>query len=304
MPFSHFALRNTFSAGEHACGPSVTRLLVHAVLRSLRPLDRACDISDPAGLDTFPFPGYYLSPPRSLIDQQNVQRNFRRCFYQWFVPNATSNRCLSSERPRASSRLSARSCKLTQSSSTINRLASKGELMAITRGKLSTMKEDQLQKEVLIPLLASMGFNDVRLHQGSTELGKDIVMWKSGDLSERVNYAVVAKAKKITGKATGKSSAAEVFFQIEQAFGNPWLDSTTTEQRRVDRCFVICSKQITNEAITAIKGVLENRNLDKVTRFINGDELWHLIQQNLPEKAVFENLKAIQNVLDGVSTHY
>ncbi|MEK6281578.1 MAG: hypothetical protein AABN95_14585 [Acidobacteriota bacterium] len=176
--------------------------------------------------------------------------------------------------------------------------------MGITRAQLATMKEDQLQKEVLIPLFASMGFNDVHLYQGSTELGKDVVMWKSGDLGERVNYAVVAKAKKITGKATGSSSAAEVRFQIEQAFGNPWLDPKTTEERRVERCFVVCSRQIKNEAITAIRGTLGNSNLDKLTRFINGDQLWQLIQKHLPERVVFENLKAIQNVLDAASPHH
>ena len=166
------------------------------------------------------------------------------------------------------------------------------------------MKEDQLQKQVLVPLFVAMGFQDVTIYQGASELGKDIVMWKPGDLGERVNYAVVAKARKISGKAAGTSSAAEVRFQIEQAFGNPWPDTKTTEMRRVERCFVVCSKQIQNEAITAIRAVLENSNLEKVTRFINGDELWHLIQQHLPEKVVFENLQAIQNVLDQASPHY
>lgn len=166
------------------------------------------------------------------------------------------------------------------------------------------MKEDQLQKEVLVPLFVAMGFQDVTIYQGASELGKDIVMWKPGDLGERVNYAVVAKARKVSGKAAGTSSAAEVRFQIEQAFGNPWPDTKTTEMRRVERCFVVCSKQIQNEAITAIRAVLENSNLDKVTRFINGDELSHLIQQHLPEKVVFENLRAIQNVLDQASPHY
>lgn len=176
--------------------------------------------------------------------------------------------------------------------------------MGITRSELSMMKEDKLQKEVLIPLFGSMGYQDVHLYQGSSELGKDIVMWKPGDLGERVNYAVVVKAKKVSGKAAGPSSAAEVRFQIEQAFANPWSDPKTTETRRVERCFVVCSKLIQNEAITAIRGVLANNNLDTVTRFINGDELWRLIQKHLPEKAVFENLRAIQEVLDAASPHH
>lgn len=36
------------------------------------------------------------------------------------------------------------------------------------------------------------------IYQGTSELGKDIVMWKLGHLGERVNYAVVAKATRIS----------------------------------------------------------------------------------------------------------
>ena len=95
-------------------------------------------------------------------------------------------------------------------------------------------------------------------------------MWRLGDLGERLNYAVVVKAKPISGKAAGKSSAAEVRFQIEQAFSSEWYDSKTTKAQRADRCFVICSKEIKKEA--AIQGVLNASNLDKVTRFIDGDD--------------------------------
>lgn len=176
--------------------------------------------------------------------------------------------------------------------------------MAITRAQLAGMKEAQLQTQVLIPLFQAMGFRDVHLHQGSNEIGKDIVMWKPGDLGERVNYAVVAKAKKVSGKAAGQSSAAEVRFQIEQAFGTPWLDPTTAEQRWVDRCWVVCSKEIKNEAITAIEGVLRSTNLNKVTRFVDGDELWELIQQYMPERAVIENLQQLEKLLDGLDPNY
>lgn len=76
------------------------------------------------------------------------------------------------------------------------------------------MKEKELQRNVLVPLFEACGYQDVEIHQGTTEAGKDLVMWKAGDLGERINYAVVVKAKPISGKAAGKSSAAEVRFQI------------------------------------------------------------------------------------------
>ena len=88
-------------------------------------------------------------------------------------------------------------------------------------------------------------------------------MWRPGDLNERLNYAVVVKAKPISGKAAGKSSAAEVRFQIEQAFSSEWYDSKTTQAQRAARCFVICSKEIKKEAIAAIQGVLNTSNLEQ-----------------------------------------
>ena len=132
----------------------------------------------------------------------------------------------------------------------------------ITRTKLGMMKEKELQRDVLVPLFEAWGFHDVEVHQGTTEVGKDLVMWRSGDLGERLNYAVVVKAKPISGKAAGKSSAAEVRFQIEQAFSSEWHDSKTTQVQRADRCFVVCSKEIKKEAICAIQGVL-NANCNR-----------------------------------------
>ena len=174
----------------------------------------------------------------------------------------------------------------------------------ITRTKLAMMKEKELQRHVLVPLLEACGFNDVEVHQGTTEVGKDLVMWRSGDLGERLNYAVVVKAKPISGKAAGKSSAVEVRFQIEQAFSSEWYDSKTTQVQRADRCFVVCSKEIKKEAISAIQGVLSANNLDKITRFIDGDELWELVQQHMPERAVFDKLEELQQTLDAASPDY
>jgi hypothetical protein len=46
----------------------------------------------------------------------------------------------------------------------------------ITRTKLAIMKEKELQRDVLVPLLEAWGFNDVEVHQGTTEVGKGLVM--------------------------------------------------------------------------------------------------------------------------------
>jgi hypothetical protein len=99
------------------------------------------------------------------------------------------------------------------------------ENMKLTRKQQAGMKEAQLQKDILIPLFKAMKFRSLTLYDGgSLELGKDIVMWKEGDLRDRINYGVVVKARKISGRATGKSSPNEIYFQILQCFSAPFLD--------------------------------------------------------------------------------
>jgi hypothetical protein len=176
--------------------------------------------------------------------------------------------------------------------------------MSWTREQIEAMKETELQEKVLIPLFQRMGFKDVLLYQGADELGKDIVMWQPDVLGERINFAVVAKAKKVDGKATGNSSAANVRFQIEQAFSNFYFDPNTTEERNIHRCFVINSHEITTEAIKAIQGVLKNNNLEKVTTFIHGDSFWELLQRHLPERLVVDQLNQANKVLSELDPHW
>ena len=97
------------------------------------------------------------------------------------------------------------------------------------------MKEDELREQVLIPLFEAMGFRDVHhYHGGSQEKGKDIVMWKSGENRERVNYAVVAKAGKISGKASGSSSAGEALTQIQQCFNESYAGGVLKQLAGLD----------------------------------------------------------------------
>ncbi|WP_420641252.1 hypothetical protein [Candidatus Leptofilum sp.] len=177
--------------------------------------------------------------------------------------------------------------------------------MSLTQKQLAKMNEDQLRTSVLIPLFEAMGFSDVNhYHGGTLEQGKDILMWKPGDIGERVNYAVVVKRTKISGQAKGNSSAAEVRFQIEQCFGKSYLDPVTAQEQRVNRCFVVSSQEITKEALHALEGILENANQKNVTTFINGDKLWELIERHLPQRAVWEKLRQVQQVFKEASHDY
>ncbi len=175
--------------------------------------------------------------------------------------------------------------------------------MALTRSRLEQMNEDRLRKEVLIPLFREMGYREVVEHHGGVlEQGKDIVMWKAGDFERRVNYSVVVKSKKISGKAAGKGSAAEAVMQIQQSFGSPFKDHLTGTDQVVHQCYVVCPV-ITKEALNSMKGAMEDYLL-RDTTFLHGDTLWSTIEKYLPEKTVVEKLKQAQQVLGNVSDEF
>ena len=116
----------------------------------------------------------------------------------------------------------------------------------LTKQLIGQMKEDQLSREVLIPLFKAMGYRDVfYYHGGSGEQGKDIVFWESDKLETRKNYAVVVKSVNITGQAKSvKGAAGEVATQVQQAFGSEYLDPITTDPQQIHECFVVTNKAI------------------------------------------------------------
>jgi hypothetical protein len=176
--------------------------------------------------------------------------------------------------------------------------------MTFTREQFDEMKEAQLQKDILIPLFREMKYKGITLLQGNGEIGRDIVMYKPGDLEERVNYAVVAKAKRITGKAVGNSTAANVRFQIEQALANPYLDPVTGTTEEIHRCFVVTNKDIIPTTRQAIENVLRSNNINKIVKFIDGNELWGLVEKHLSERAVWNKLSEAKRVMDNADPNW
>lgn len=88
--------------------------------------------------------------------------------------------------------------------------------MFLQKYLLERLNEADLRQHVFIPLMEKMGLSGTfEWHGGPGELGKDIVCWKEDDLGSRRNTAIVAKARRISGKV---SSASEVAAQVNQAF--------------------------------------------------------------------------------------
>lgn len=174
--------------------------------------------------------------------------------------------------------------------------------MFITRQEMEKLDEADLRLKVFIPLFRAMKFQEVYHHHGRTlEQGKDIVMWRLGDLEERVNYAVVAKAGDINGRTTGSGSAGEVLTQIMQSFDTPYRDSVTTQPQWVDRCWVVTSGRVTTEALHFLEGPMLKQGFTRKTNFINGDKLWELISKHLPQIPPWEQLQSAATALQSLS---
>lgn len=164
---------------------------------------------------------------------------------------------------------------------------------------------EEALRELLIRLFKAMGFRDVfHHHGGSQEQGKDITMWKAGDLGERINYAVVVKSGDITGKVAGKGGAGDVQTQVQQSFGSTFNDKTTTANQNVDFCWIVASGRISKEALAAIQSALARSNCLSRTRFIDGVKLDELVRQFLPGKTLLDQIQELRDTTTKVDPDF
>jgi len=181
-------------------------------------------------------------------------------------------------------------------------------MLLVSQADLKKLNEAQLREQVLVPLFRAMRFQGVHhYHGGDQERGKDIVMWLPQPVGDRLNYAVVAKAKKISGRASRSNrrseSAAEVAFQVSQCFGEPFQDPITADPVFVDRVFVVSSHEINKQAIAAIMAGV-SPHVQRFVSFLGGDELWTRVQRHLPLVSTMGRLEEIRQEFENASEHH
>jgi hypothetical protein len=150
-----------------------------------------------------------------------------------------------------------------------------------TREYIESLDEKALCLEVLIPVFTAMGYRDVDFTGGGIlEQGKDIVMWKPSDLRDRMDYAVVVKAERISGK----TETGTVLTQIRECFGSPYEDKSTHEPRQINHCFVVTSQAILKEGTHTLGSLLRSANLTPHVTAVDGDRLWRMVCKYLPAR--------------------
>lgn len=144
--------------------------------------------------------------------------------------------------------------------------------------ELKSINEMRFKNDVLIPYFRQLGYKFVRDYHGTNELGKDIVMYKKDDSGERINYAVVVKAKKMNGRASG--DILEISTQVNQAFGSSYLDPETKKRLKVDRVIIANNHPISPRSFDAIHSAI-NHYIERV-EFHDGNKIMHnIIDKNM-----------------------
>jgi len=165
------------------------------------------------------------------------------------------------------------------------------------------MKEDDLSREVLVPLLTAMGYRDVRFHGGGIlEQGRDITMWREDALRGRINAAAIVKAVAINGQ----SKTTNVIEQLEQAFAAPFRDPANDLEMSIHECFVITPREVRKEGAFTLHNVLRARPFARYVTIIDGAQLWQYVQEHLGPKitlgAIIENYRRL-NTRPGIDMH-
>jgi hypothetical protein len=141
--------------------------------------------------------------------------------------------------------------------------------MIWTHDAILQLKEDDLTRQVLIPLFSAMGYENVRFHGGQIlEQGKDMTMWRTDAAQGRRNAAAVVKAVKISGE----SSTTNVIAQLRQAWAAPFQDTATGASQQVHELFVITPREVTKEGALTLHNVIAAEPFNRYVTIIDDEQ--------------------------------
>lgn len=173
----------------------------------------------------------------------------------------------------------------------------------IKKSQFESLDEGAL-RALLMQLFPEMGYQDVcHYHGGALEQGKDITMWRSIVLG-RENVVALVKTGRITGQAnTRKGSAGEVFMQINQAFGDQYIDPSG-KRRQAHRVLVISNGVILKEARYSLESALKPSGLHGSVEYWDGERVWKLIETHLGAHTAIPRIQDLRELLSASNDFY
>jgi len=128
------------------------------------------------------------------------------------------------------------------------------------QSKIERLSEDSFINQILIPLMRTMGFADVKpvSSHGQGEFGKDILPFRKISEFNTMRYvAVQAKAVSIHGSAGKSGNAGELLTQALNAFRVAFFDGSDNERKRIDEFVIATNKDVKAEAKRTIEEGIE-----------------------------------------------
>lgn len=141
--------------------------------------------------------------------------------------------------------------------------------------------ENNLTKNIIIPLLETLGYNKVEFFGGTSEEGKDIVFWEQDLMGDIFLNVAQVKHFKFTNSSNSSSSFQTVANQLSVCFNKrvPHSDGFTHKPSKV---WLITTHEIDSKTLLTFYDDSPTIQQDKI-RIIDGAKLADLITKKTPE---------------------
>jgi hypothetical protein len=130
------------------------------------------------------------------------------------------------------------------------------------KAQIQALSEDELIKEVLVPVLNAQDFKNVKpiSFHGPGESGGDFhPFYKINEFGKITYYSAQAKAVKIHSKAGAKEgNVNQLIDQMKKLFRTPFKSFIDNTEKRITYAFIFCSQDVVNEARDQLFHEIEN----------------------------------------------
>jgi len=136
--------------------------------------------------------------------------------------------------------------------------------------------EPKFTKEVLIPLLRKMKYDNVKYNHGSDEYGRDVLFSERNKFGKEINFGIQVKAGDVSGGANSEIDA--LIGQLNDAFDMPFKRLGENEEKYVSTFIIAISGNFKKNAKEKILNKIEKWNKQNVS-FWDKSKIIQLIEK-------------------------
>lgn len=149
--------------------------------------------------------------------------------------------------------------------------------------KFIEMIEVNYIRNVVIPVLEAEGLKPIDFHHGQTEVGKDLIFYRSKAFGKKSLVVAVVKTGKLTKSSSDISGLPVILVQVDQAKRNEVINWDGAKQRP-DEILVILADDPSHDVITSNPSGFQDRLAEGV-EFILGTHIANSLLEHRPDIA-------------------